>query len=54
MHPRTLAICCVLGLLVWALAFIVFAAALAAADDLADCRAACVEARLDPKTSQMN
>lgn len=48
MRVSTLVVSCALGLLLWALLFLAASAAWSAAAALADCRAACVEARLGP------
>ena len=51
MRVSTLVVSCALGLLLWALLFLTVSAFLpawGAAAELADCRAACVEARLGP------
>ena len=48
MRAPLLAVCCGMGLLLWALALNALAAAWTPAAALADCRAACLEARLSP------
>lgn len=52
MRRSTLAACCALGALLWALALNALAAAWTPAAGLSACAATCVEARLTPKTSQ--
>lgn len=48
MRAPLLMVCCALGLLLWALLFLAASAAWPPAAALADCPAACVEARLGP------
>ena len=52
MRAPLLMVCCGMGLLLWALALNALAALWPPAAALAACPAACVEARLSPKTSQ--